>query len=239
MPPANRSRESNDLSAAVPPPSRGAQSGEAEASWNPRTRFLVSLAVSFHVLAVFVGPFTFATQSAPGTGSPFAESLMGPLRWYVDLAFLNHGYFFFAPNPGPSCLVQYRVEFDDGRPSITGQFPDRNEQWPRLLYHRHFMLTEQWNAIFVPAEPPPEVAREPERLAGWRSQRESFELQKRSYEQHLAAKHGGGRVTLTRVEHRPADVFEVLQEGKSLTDTSTYRVLSDEAPTSLPAPLRP
>ncbi len=60
--------------------------------------------------------------------------------------FLGHGYRFFAPNPGPSHLVRYEVEFADGR-TESHRFPDTQEQWPRLLYHRHFMVAEQVNQL--------------------------------------------------------------------------------------------
>lgn len=54
---------------------------------------------------------------------------------------MGHGYRFFAPNPGDSHLVQYKVTKNDGT-QIKGVFPDRENAWPRLLYHRWFMLSE-------------------------------------------------------------------------------------------------
>ena len=35
-------------------------------------------------------------------------------RPYLEAAYLDHGYAFFAPDPGPSHLVRYELEFDDG-----------------------------------------------------------------------------------------------------------------------------
>ena len=55
--------------------------------------------------------------------------------------FMGHGYRFFAPNPSASHLVQYKVTRDDGT-QVEGAFPDRDSMWPRLLYHRWFMLSE-------------------------------------------------------------------------------------------------
>ncbi len=200
-----------------------------QGAWRPSVRMVVSLLLILHLGAVFLGPFAFATQAGPGGESPFASLLMGVFRPYIDLAYLNHGYFFFAPNPGASFIVRYRIDYEDGRPAITGQFPDLKKQFPRLLYHRHFMLSEQWNAEFVPAQLPPQLTNDPERARGWERQRHAYELQKRSFEQHLAAKFGG-RVTLTRVEHRPGELFEVLQDGKSLNAPESYRELSENGP---------
>lgn len=54
---------------------------------------------------------------------------------------MNHGYHFFAPEPGASTVVRYVATRSDGS-VVTGQIPDRSQHIPRLLYHRHFMLTE-------------------------------------------------------------------------------------------------
>ena len=53
---------------------------------------------------------------------------------------MNQGHHFFAPDPGASTLVQYTVERPDGT-ILEGRMPNR-QIVPRLLYHRHFMLTE-------------------------------------------------------------------------------------------------
>src|SRR5438128_3704533 len=84
---------------------------------------LLSVALAFHLAAVFVAPFAFASNSGPSP-SPLADALFKVFRPYLGALFLDHGYFFFAPNPGPSHLVDYKVEFDDGRPPVTGRFPN-------------------------------------------------------------------------------------------------------------------
>ncbi len=103
---------------------------------------VVSLLLLIHITAVFIAPFTFASSSGPGSASPFAVGLMNALRAYIDAVYLDHGYFFFAPNPGPSHLVRCRLEYEAGREAEESTFPDRQRHWPRLLYHRHFMLSE-------------------------------------------------------------------------------------------------
>ena len=119
----------------------------------------------------------------------------------VRLGDLDHGYFFFAPDPGASHLVRYRAEFDDGREPIAEMFPDKFKQWPRLLYHRHFMLSEHLHASFVPPQPPPGL--DPLALPDWRSSRGLYEARWEGFRRHLMRVHGADRVTLTRVEHRP------------------------------------
>jgi hypothetical protein len=202
----------------------------AASNLSRRRRWVLSGLLLLHVTAVFVAPFTFATSRAPGMASPFAATVMNFLSPYIDAAFLNHGYFFFAPNPGPAHLVKYRLEFRDGRESVERMFPDLQRHWPRLLYHRHFMLAESLNGRFVPPQPPPEMAADPVARAGWQRSRRSYELLRDSYAEHLRARYGASRVTLTRVEHRLPSPFEVLERGMRLDDPSLYIELSEDAP---------
>ena len=227
-------------------------------SWSPAARRVASVLIVLHVAAVFVAPFAFACTTPAGS-SPFADGLMWLLRPYIDALYLNHGYAFFAPDPGPSHLVRYRVEFDDGRQPLEGVFPDLKTERPRLLYHRHFMLAEQLHNLYTPAEPPPELtlpldtarqATEPQRralaesirqehrrrLAGWNHSRELYLSFRQSLQQHLLARYGGDRVTLTRVEHGllgPVE-FQVLRR---LDAPHTYVNLPESSPA--PEVLRP
>jgi hypothetical protein len=212
---------SSTRSPAPPIPSRG---------W----RWVISGLLLFHITAVFIAPFAFATSNGPGQASPLAVTVMSLLQPYIDAAFLNHGYFFFAPNPGPAHLVRYRLEFADGREPVERMFPDLKRHWPRLLYHRHFMLAESLNGRFVPPEPPEEIRRDPMRLAGWRMGREQYEGLLRSYARHLQQQYGASSVTLTRVEHRLPTTYEVMEQGMRLDDPSLYLDLPEDISTGAP-----
>jgi hypothetical protein len=224
-PKSARSRKpaSNTKPASNPKSELDSAETQGVTSWSLRRRLFVSALVTLHLLAVFTAPFTFAA-SGPESASPFAMGLMNALRPYIDMMYLNHGYFFFAPEPGPSHLLKCRLEFDDGRDDLELTFPDRTRQWPRLLYHRHFMLAEQLHSSFVPANPPedaPRAVRE-----AWRRDREFYETRKRSFEEHLRHRHGAARATVVRVQHRPPPHAAVL-EGMPLTDPALYRELPE------------
>lgn len=197
----------------------------------PRWRVLVSVLVLLHLTAVFLAPLNFES-SGPETASPYASNLFAWFRPYLDFAFLNHGYAFFAPNPGANHLLRCRLEFADGRPPIERTFPDRRLDFPRLRYHRHFMLSEQLHTMFLPASPPAELTN-PAALAAWRSQRAQYVARWRSFEEHLRAKYGASKVTMVRVEHRPFSPGDKLR-GMSLEDKSFYVELSE---TTLPEPM--
>jgi hypothetical protein len=206
-------------------------------------RIGLSVILLYHLLAVFLPPFHFAS------GSPLSTGLMVGFRPYSAAMYMDHGYFFFAPDPGPSHLVEYKVEFADGRPPITGRFPDLQKQQPRLKYHRHFMIAEALNNQYEPLTPPPEPSPPPlnassnERkiyadrkelhasvLALWQHRRRQYEALTKSIEAHLLAEYGGSKATISRVEHRLLSPFEVKELGLKANDPTTYVTLPETLP---------
>ncbi len=193
---------------------------------SPRWRAAISLGLLLHVSAIFIPPMMLQTSGSGGV-SPMVEFLMSSFRPYIDLTFLNHGYAFFAPDPGPSHLIRAEIEFADGRPAQRETFPDLQRHWPRLLYHRHFMLSEQLNSQFAPPQLPPEITQDPVLVERWQQARRLYELKWRAFRHHLQVKHDAADVTLTRVRHRMIDVEEVRSQRKRLDATDTYFDLSE------------
>ncbi len=145
----------------------------------------------FHVAAMVIYPASI--------GAPPRELLSRItaryFQRYMEALFMVGGHRFFAPEPGPSTLVQYRLEHADG--TVTEKiFPHRDIR-PRLLYHRYFMLSER----------PMDVAD----LRTWY----------RMYARHLAYWYDAERVTMWRVVHRLPDPEEVLA-GKPLNAPEFY-----------------
>ena len=115
---------------------RGAETSAQKLLWSPRVRGIVSALLAFHVAAVFIAPW-----SGPPPASGLSATISRWIRPYTDATDVNHGYRFFAPNPGPSHLVRYELELRDG--SLKGGLlPDLEVHWPRQLYHRHLMIAE-------------------------------------------------------------------------------------------------
>lgn len=112
--------------------------------WSGAIRGLVSLCLVYHVLAMFVSPW-----AVPPT-SELAVMVQRCVAHYQTLLYLNHGYRFFAPDPGPASVVEYQIERTDGS-RLQGLFPDRqaiNRDYPRLNYHRWFMWSETLGRLF-------------------------------------------------------------------------------------------
>jgi hypothetical protein len=99
-------------------------------------RLMASVLIAGYLGLLLIGPLSNPVAS---------EHLTAPAaRWVAPLhraLFMGHGYRFFAPNPGDSHLVQYKITKVNGT-LVEGVFPDRDSMFPRLLYHRWFMLSE-------------------------------------------------------------------------------------------------
>ncbi|MEO1525028.1 MAG: hypothetical protein AAFX06_06305 [Planctomycetota bacterium] len=198
-------------------------------SLSTRTKSIVSAVIVFHLLAVFMPPLLFQTRSMVLGGSPLIRSASRPFLGYGQFLYLDRGYAFFAPDPGPSRVIQVAVVNEDGTISET-ILPDRERQWPRLLYHRHFMLTEYLSESYV--EPgPPEILIEtaPEDAEWWRRGRARYEDLRQSMVDHLRGLHPGKEVALRRLVHYIPSREDYEVEPIALNDLRLYEVLLDQA----------
>ncbi len=191
-------------------------------AWSPQAKLVVSALVAVHLAAVFIAPMSFAVRP----GSPAIDPLRAAFRPYIQALFLDHGYAFFAPDPGPSHLVEYELTFADGRASETGRFPDVKQHVPRLLYHRHFMLSESLQTYYVPAIAP-RVERESDDYRHWRAARDDYNALRDSYAKHLTQAHHAERARVHRIRHDflpPAQFTRErdLEGPATLNDERTY-----------------
>ena len=100
---------------------------------------VISCAIVAYLVVLILGPLSNPVGSEHLT-RPIAKKV-SPVH---QALFLGHGYRFFAPDPGPSHLVEFEITKEDGS-VIKGRFPDREDSdhsFPRLQYHRWFMLSE-------------------------------------------------------------------------------------------------
>ncbi len=191
-----------------------------------RWRVVLSLLVIGHLWAVVARPIEFATQGPFGT-SPAATALRTPVRSYGEWMYLDHGYAFFAPDPGPSHLIRATVQTADGPPQQL-IYPDLSDQWPRLLYHRHFMLSEFFNNLYHPAgDPPPDMAADPMAVQGWHSSRRRYEAVRDSIIHRLSLRFPDSEITIERLEHRQPGLPEFLDGSWTIDDPRLISVLPD------------
>ena len=94
-------------------------------------------------------------------------------------------------------MIAYSAERDDGS-IVSGRIPNRDIH-PRLMYHRHFMLTEF--LTFAPSE--------------------SRDLVYRSYANQLGRRLGVPEISLARVTHY-LPLREAIENGTRLDDSASY-----------------
>ncbi|HEY4234066.1 MAG TPA: hypothetical protein VGM76_11605 [Lacipirellulaceae bacterium] len=224
--PVNKGRPNPPAPEQVAQAQRAAR-GRRPGGWPLFVRLLISLLVSWHLLAVFMAPLSVSVDMAPKTDSepPMTTVLAQhpPMQWYLDALYLNHGYHFFAPDPPEGHLIHFQVLDERGSVIKEGQFPSKTDQWPRLRYHRYFMLADQCS---VPA--PTEAA-----AKQWQ---QAF---LRSYARELLREYGGQSVRVQRITHFPLFRQDALK-NMPLDDPHTYKtemeVVQRRQDLELPAP---
>jgi hypothetical protein len=186
----------------------------APRGWSAPVRTVVSLLMVAHLLALVAGPLSMPPSVLGG-------ALVSVFRPYIAAAYLDHAYKFFGPDPGPSHRLRYEMEMPDGS-RRKGVVPDAEEHWPRLWYHRHFVLCEFLNALPHAGDDLNDPRLFARRLPFPGVQGDFA----RSYARHLLYKHGGQRVTLYVMEHVIPNP-EFVREGGALDDPrldSEYRL---------------
>ena len=150
-----------------------------------------NIALAYHLFAICIAP------AGMPPASPLLVNLAQYARSYNNLLFMNHGYHYFAPDPGSSTLISFAAERTGDIPA-KGTFPNKDIR-PRLLYHRYFMLAENIGAF------PDETQ---ERILT-------------AYANHFRKKHGTETISLNRITHRPSSIARI-QAGGKIDDPETY-----------------
>lgn len=164
--------------------------------WHWPVRAIVSLAIVILMLAILLPPL-----AGPPPASLLANRLIQPFRPVIGGLFLGHGYRFFAPDPGPGHSIRWTMQMGDGS-TRRGSIPDRETDWPRLLYHRRFMLPEKISALVPLPDAPADVASEAKR---------EWQPLVKDIAAHVLGREGGARVELVLIEHylpTPEEVAE-------------------------------
>ncbi|TWU51043.1 hypothetical protein Poly51_43370 [Rubripirellula tenax] len=198
----------------------------------PRRRLFLSVLLVGHLLAVVAPPLSFQARGPLGV-SPVVDTALAPIHGYSQALYMDRGYAFFAPDPGPSHLFQAAIMSQDGTKKEL-MFPDLKQQQPRLLYHRHFMLSEFLNEIYHPPGPPPGLAEiDRDEAENWVRARARYEHVRQSIVRHLQSDHPGQDVAVRRIEHLIPDLIAFRQSPTPIDDPQLYRVMLDR-PIGLP-----
>ena len=171
--------------------------------WPRWLRIVSSIGITVYIVTIALPPL-----AGPPPASLLANRMIQPFRPLIGAVGVGHGYRFFAPNPGPGHSFRWTLRMPDGT-QRSGSMPDAEADWPRLLYHRRFMLPEKIAALVPLPEAPGEVLTEAKR---------EWQPLVKDLAAHVLAREGGSRVELVLVEHYlPAP--EEIEEGRGGEDT--------------------
>ncbi len=96
-------------------------------------KLVISALILFHASAILVNVIAAA--------GPFVtKSLCAKYRPYLQFMWLTNAYRFYAPDPGPTDVVWYRIKYEDGT-SQWRQVPDREAYALRMPFQRHMSVS--------------------------------------------------------------------------------------------------
>lgn len=166
------------------------ESGRSASRWRRAGFGVVHLLLVYHLVALVIAPATIPPSSQLQRNSFLAVGR------YLEALSLNHGYHYFAPDPGESRLLEFETNTEE-----RGRLPNRSIR-PRLLYHRYFMLSESQ----------PTATDDPQRAR----------LHYASLAAGLRKHTGADSVRITRVTHELATP-QFIRAGFLLGDEGQYR----------------
>lgn len=195
-------------------------------------QYVLLIAFLIHFVGVLSEPLRFFSRSEVQT-APEIAFLSETMKPYSQFLYMNHGYFFFAPNPGPGHLIQCSPSTSSAVDSATESssqnfyLPDRKDHWPRLLYHRYFMLSEFYTSRYAPQQVTEELKKDIEFMPRWAFDKELYDQIRTSIVISLKHSRGHERIELRRVERLLPDAQQVLKEGWNLNDPSLMAILPE------------
>lgn len=95
-------------------------------------KIIVSLVVLFHFSAIF-------SHVLSGGGPMAMRQVASYYRPYLKTMWLDNGYRFYAPDPGPTEVIWYKLQYDDGSTHWT-QVPRREDFNLRMPFQRHMSI---------------------------------------------------------------------------------------------------
>ena len=150
--------------------------------------------IVFHFAAVCIAP-----ASVPPATS-LAQSAWQYCGGYLQMLFLNHGYHYFAPEPSGSMLISYEATTSDNALQ-WGRIPD-GHLYPRLRYHRHLVLSEQFAGV---GNAGPELKK----------------LATEAFATEIARQRQATHVVISQVQHELSSPAQV-RSGRAIDDPITY-----------------
>jgi hypothetical protein len=119
---------------------------------------IVSRVIVSAVILIHFGAILTAVTSVPP--QPWLSNYLWThfYRPYVEFMYLNNAYHFYSPEPGPTTLVWFYAQYDDGT-MRRFEMPRREDHALTLEYQRRLSLTESVNQLLAPLPAVPQETR--------------------------------------------------------------------------------
>jgi len=115
----------------------------------PWVRKTVSLAIALHFFAILTTVVGSGTHLFPPPMLAEMVRLWKPINVYLHSIFLTNPYRFYAPDPGPTNIMWFRLRYADG--AVRWVELSRRDEWAmRIPYQRHMSLTMLLNGLTMP-----------------------------------------------------------------------------------------
>jgi hypothetical protein len=115
-------------------------------------KVVVSLLILFHFAGIFVAGVNVAPQGMDQPPWLTEQAWARVYRYYLGYLYMTNAYHFYSPNPGPSTLVWFRIQYTDGSYRWV-QRPSREDSLVPLDYTRGMVTADSTNLSAY--SPPP------------------------------------------------------------------------------------
>jgi hypothetical protein len=129
-------------------------------------KVVASLLIVFHFAGIFVAGTNVAPQGMDQAPWLTQQAWTRCYRFYLGYLYLTNAYHFYSPNPGPSTLIWFRIQYKDGSHRWVKR-PSKKDTLMPLDYTRSMVIADSTN-LSAESLPPALLARriEERRLAG-------------------------------------------------------------------------
>lgn len=116
---------------------------------SPWVKRAVSVAIVLHFFAILATVVGSGTHLFPPPMIGEMVRLWKPINVYLHCTFLTNPYRFYAPDPGPTNVMWFRLRYADG--AVRWVELARRSEWAmRIPYQRHMSLTMLLNGLTFP-----------------------------------------------------------------------------------------
>jgi hypothetical protein len=107
-------------------------------------KVVASLLILFHFAGIFVAGVNVAPQGMDQSPWLTEQAWTRCYRYYLGYLYMTNAYHFYSPNPGPSTLIWFRIQYQDGSHRWVKR-PSKKDSLVPLDYTRGMVTADSTN----------------------------------------------------------------------------------------------